>query len=126
MWKAILAIGLGGALGALLRWWLGLKLNAYLPAIPPGTLAANLIGGYVVGMAVAFLGTYSALAPEWRLFVITGFCGALTTFSTFSAEVVTLMQQGRALWALGAAGAHLIGSIVMTFAGIGTVVWIRG
>ncbi|TLY82204.1 MAG: fluoride efflux transporter CrcB [Gammaproteobacteria bacterium] len=126
MWKAILAIGLGGALGALLRWWLGLKLNAYLPAIPPGTLAANLIGGYVVGMAVAFFGTYSALAPEWRLFVITGFCGALTTFSTFSAEVVTLMQQGRALWALGAAGAHLIGSIVMTFAGIGTVVWIRG
>jgi len=126
MWKAILATGLGGALGALLRWWLGLKLNAYLPAIPPGTLAANLIGGYVVGMAVAFFGTYSALAPEWRLFVITGFCGALTTFSTFSAEVVTLMQQGRALWALGAAGAHLIGSIVMTFAGIGTVVWIRG
>ncbi len=126
MWKAILAIGLGGALGALLRWWLGLKLNAYLPAIPPGTLASNLIGGYVVGMAVAFFGTYSALAPEWRLFVITGFCGALTTFSTFSAEVVTLMQQGRALWALGAAGAHLIGSIVMTFAGIGTVVWIRG
>ncbi|TLY67687.1 MAG: fluoride efflux transporter CrcB [Gammaproteobacteria bacterium] len=126
MWKAILAIGLGGALGALLRWWLGLKLNAYLPAIPPGTLAANLIGGYVVGMAVAFFGTYSALAPEWRLFVITGFCGGLTTFSTFSAEVVTLMQQGRALWALGAAGAHLIGSIVMTFAGVGTVVWIRG
>ena len=126
MWKAILAIGLGGALGALLRWWLGLKLNAYLPAIPPGTLAANLIGGYVVGMAVALFGTYSALAPEWRLFVITGFCGALTTFSTFSAEVVTLMQQGRALWALGATGAHLIGSIVMTFAGIGTVVWIRG
>ncbi|TLZ59153.1 MAG: fluoride efflux transporter CrcB [Gammaproteobacteria bacterium] len=126
MWKGILAIGLGGALGALLRWWLGLKLNAYLPAIPPGTLAANLIGGYVVGMAVAFFGTYSALAPEWRLFVITGFCGALTTFSTFSAEVVTLTQQGRALWALGAAGAHLIGSIVMTFAGIGTVVWIRG
>ncbi|TLY59615.1 MAG: fluoride efflux transporter CrcB [Gammaproteobacteria bacterium] len=126
MWKAILAIGLGGALGALLRWWLGLKLNAYLPAIPPGTLAANLIGGYVVGMAVAFFGTYSALAPEWRLFVITGFCGGLTTFSTFSAEIVTLMQQGRALWALGAAGAHLIGSIVMTFAGVGTVVWIRG
>jgi fluoride exporter len=126
MWKGILAIGLGGGIGALLRWWLGLTLNAYFPTIPPGTLAANLIGGYVVGVAVAFFATYSALAPEWRLFVITGFCGGLTTFSTFSAEVVTLMQQGRALWALGAAGAHLIGSIVMTFAGIGTVIWIRG
>jgi fluoride exporter len=125
MWKGILAIGLGGGIGALLRWWLGLTLNAYFPTIPPGTLAANLIGGYVVGVAVAFFATYSALAPEWRLFVITGFCGGLTTFSTFSAEVVTLMQQGRALWALGAAGAHLIGSIVMTFAGIGTVIWIR-
>jgi fluoride exporter len=125
MWKGILAVGLGGGIGALLRWWLGLTLNAYFPTIPPGTLAANLIGGYVVGVAVAFFATYSALAPEWRLFVITGFCGGLTTFSTFSAEVVTLMQQGRALWALGAAGAHLIGSIVMTFAGIGTVIWIR-
>ena len=126
MWKGILAIGLGGGLGALLRWWLGLALNANFPAIPPGTLAANLIGGYVVGMAIAFFATYAALAPEWRLFVITGFCGGLTTFSTFSAEVVTLMQQGRTLWALGAVGAHLIGSITMTFAGIGTVVWIRG
>lgn len=126
MWKGILAIALGGGLGALLRWWLGLTLNTYFPAIPPGTLAANLIGGYVVGMAVAFFATYSALAPEWRLFVITGFCGGLTTFSTFSAEVVTLMQQGRALWGLGAAGAHLIGSVAMTFAGIATVVWLRG
>lgn len=126
MWKAILAIGVGGGGGALLRWWLGLKLNAYFPAVPPGTLAANLIGGYVVGVAVAFFATYEGVAPEWRLLVITGFCGGLTTFSTFSAEVVALLQQGRALWALGAAGAHLIGSLAMTFAGIGTVVWIRG
>jgi len=84
----------------------GLTLNAHFPAIPPGTLAANLIGGYVVGSR-GFFATYSAVAPEWRLLVITGFCGGLTTFSTFSAEVVTLMQQGRALWALGAAAAHL-------------------
>lgn len=126
MWKSIVAIGVGGGVGALLRWWLGLTLNAYFPAIPPGTLAANLIGGYVVGVAVAFFATYSAIAPEWRLFVITGFCGGLTTFSTFSAEIVTLMQQGRTLLALGAAGAHLCGSIIMTLAGIGTVVWIRG
>ncbi|HYL71263.1 MAG TPA: fluoride efflux transporter CrcB [Candidatus Dormibacteraeota bacterium] len=125
MWKPILAIAFGGSLGAVSRWWLGLALNAYFPAIPPGTLAANLIGGYVVGVAVAFFATYSAVAPEWRLFVITGFCGGLTTFSTFSAEVVELLQQGRALFALGAAGAHLLGSLVMTFAGIGTVAWLR-
>jgi len=126
MWKAIAAISIGASLGALLRWWLGTLLNQHFPAIPPGTLAANLIGGYVIGVAIAVFGTYSALAPEWRLFVITGFCGGLTTFSTFSAEVVTLLQQGRALWALAAAGTHLLGSILMTFAGIGTVVWVRG
>jgi fluoride exporter len=125
MWKAVAAISLGGSLGALLRWWLGSALNAHFPTIPPGTLAANLLGGYIVGLAVAFFATYPALAPEWRLFVITGFCGGLTTFSTFSAEVVTLMQQGRALWALGAAATHLFGSLVMTLAGIGTVAWAR-
>lgn len=126
MWKAITAISIGASLGALLRWWLGTTLNQHFPAIPPGTLAANLIGGYVIGVAIAVFGSYSALAPEWRLFVITGFCGGLTTFSTFSAEVVTLLQQGRALWALAAAGIHLVGSVLMTLAGIGTVVWVRG
>jgi len=125
MWKAVAAISVGASLGALLRWWLGTALNAQFPAIPPGTLAANLIGGYVIGVAIAIFGSYTALAPEWRLFVITGFCGGLTTFSTFSAEVVTLLQQGRALWALAAAGTHLLGSVLMTFAGIGTVVWVR-
>ncbi|MFZ0007554.1 MAG: fluoride efflux transporter CrcB [Steroidobacteraceae bacterium] len=125
MWKAILAVSLGASLGALLRWWLGMRLNAYFTTIPPGTLAANLIGGYVIGLAIALFASYSALAPEWRLFVITGFCGGLTTFSTFSAEVVTLLQQGRASWALGAAAVHLLGSLIMTFAGIGTVAWLR-
>ncbi|HXY75693.1 MAG TPA: fluoride efflux transporter CrcB, partial [Steroidobacteraceae bacterium] len=125
MGRSIAAISIGASLGALLRWWLGLTLNAYFPAVPPGTLAANLIGGYVVGVAVAFFATYSALAPEWRLFVITGFCGGLTTFSTFSAEIVTLIEQDRALWAVGAAAAHLAGSVVMTLAGIATVVWVR-
>ncbi len=126
MWKPIIALSVGGSLGTLLRWWLGTTLNAHFPTIPPGTLAANLVGGYVVGLAVAFFATYPALAPEWRLFVITGFCGGLTTFSTFSAEVVTLLQQGQALWALTAAATHLFGSLLMTFAGIGTMRWIRG
>lgn len=126
MWKAIIAVSVGSSLGALLRWWLGMRLNAQFPPIPPGTLAANLIGGYVVGVAVAFFATFSALAPEWRLFLITGFCGGLTTFSTFSAEVVTLLQQGRGTWALAAMATHLGGSLLMTLAGIGTVVWVRG
>jgi len=125
MWRAIAAVSIGASLGALLRWWLGTTLNAQFPPIPPGTLAANLIGGYVVGVAVAVFATYPALSPEWRLFVITGFCGGLTTFSTFSAEVVALMQQGRAPWAAAEVATHLLGSVVMTFAGIGTVVWIR-
>ena len=125
MWRSIAAVSLGSSLGALLGWWLGARLNAHFPPIPPGTLAANLIGGYVVGVAIAFFATYTAVAPEWRLLVITGFCGGLTTFSTFSAEVVTLLQQGRATWALAAAAAHLGGSLLMTLAGIGTVVWVR-
>jgi fluoride exporter len=125
MWKSIAAICVGGSLGSVLRWWLGTKFNAYFPTIPPGTLTANLAGGYIIGVAIAFFATYSALAPEWRLFVITGFCGGLTTFSTFSAEITTLLQQGRMLWALGAAATHLLGSILMTFAGIGTFVWLK-
>jgi CrcB protein len=125
LFRSILAVGLGASLGALLRWWLGLFLDAYFPTIPPGTLAANLIGGYIIGVAVAVFAAYSAIPPEWRLFVITGFCGGLTTFSTFSAELVTLMQQGRLLWAAGHAMTHLVGSVLMTFAGIGTVAWLR-
>lgn len=125
MIRSIVAISVGASLGALLRWWLGLALNALWPTVPPGTLAANLIGGYLVGLAIAFFATYSAIAPEWRLFVITGFCGGLTTFSTFSAEIVTLLQQGRAAWALAAAGAHVAGSVLATVAGIATMAWLR-
>jgi len=125
MWKSIVAICIGASLGALLRWWLGARLNSHFPTIPPGTLAANLIGGYVIGMAVAFFASFPALPPEWRLFIITGFCGGLTTFSTFSAELVTLLQEGRALSACGAIAAHLVGSVAMTLAGIGTMTWMR-
>jgi fluoride exporter len=122
--KSILAVALGAALGALLRWQLSLWLNAAFPPIPPGTLLSNLIGGYVVGIAIAFFAT-STLPMEWRLFVITGFCGGLTTFSTFSAELVILLQQGRATWALAGAAVHLVGSVAMTFAGIATVFFAR-
>ncbi|GAC1677938.1 MAG: fluoride efflux transporter CrcB [Steroidobacteraceae bacterium] len=125
MWRSFTAVALGGVLGCLLRWSLALFLNRYFPAIPPGTLAANLIGCYIIGMALAFFAAYPAFAPEWRLFVTTGFCGGLTTFSTFSAEIVTLLQAGRPLWALGAVGAHLLGSLLLTFAGMATVVWLR-
>lgn len=122
--KSILAVSIGAALGALLRWVLSEWLNAAFPAIPPGTLLSNLIGGYLVGIAIAVFAT-SSLPLEWRLFVITGFCGGLTTFSTFSAELVIQLQQGRALWAAAAAGAHLVGSVAMTIAGIGTVFFAR-
>jgi CrcB protein len=126
MWKSVVAVSAGASLGALLRWWLGSQLNSLFPTIPPGTLTANLVGGYIVGVAISFFATYSAIAPEWRLLIITGFCGGLTTFSTFSAEIVTLLQQGRSLWAVSAAAVHLGGSVLMTLAGIATVHWFRG
>jgi fluoride exporter len=125
MWKPFIAVAIGGTLGCLFRWFLGLMLNSYFPAVPPGTLASNLIAGYIIGVAVAFFASYSGLPPEWRLFVITGFCGGLSTFSTFSLEIVTLLQQGRVLFACGAVAVHLAGSLLMTLAGIGTVAWVR-
>ena len=121
VWIAFGAVGLGAALGAWLRWWLGLRLNPMFPTVPLGTLASNLIGGYLVGVAVAFFAQNQGLAPEWRLFAMTGFLGGLTTFSTFSAEVVTLMSRGQLSWALATAGAHLAGSLVLTALGMATV-----
>ncbi|MEF8760363.1 MAG: fluoride efflux transporter CrcB [Candidatus Accumulibacter sp. UW25] len=118
MWKSILAISLGSATGALLRWGLGSRLNSLFPALPLGTLIANLIGGYLVGVAVAYFAQAPNIAPEWRLLIITGFCGGLTTFSTFSAEVVTLLQQGRLTWAMSAIAIHVSGSLLMTLAGL--------
>jgi CrcB protein len=120
IWSPVLAISFGAATGALLRWQLGVRLNSLFPLVPPGTFAANMIGGYIIGLAAAFLVQAPNLAPEWRLFIITGFCGGLTTFSTFSAEVVTQLQEGRWLWAMGAIAAHVIGSLIMTLAGFAT------
>jgi fluoride exporter len=120
MWKSILAISLGAVLGALLRWQLGLKLNSFFPSLPPGTLTANLIGGYIIGLAIAYFAQAPDIAPEWRLLILTGFCGGLTTFSTFSAEVVTLLQAGRLVWAMGSIATHVAGSLAMTLAGLAT------
>ena len=125
MFNSILAISVGASAGAVLRWLLGRSLNTLFPAIPPGTLAANLIGGYLIGIAVAVFTSLPSLAPEWRLLIITGFLGGLTTFSTFSAEVVPLLQQGRLLWAGAAISIHVTGSLVMTILGLATVALIK-
>src|SRR5258706_1502999 len=116
-----LAVGIGAALGAWLRWWLGIALNAVTPNLPLGTLAANLIGGYLVGVAVEYFSQQGAIPVEMRLFVITGFLGGLTTFSSFSAEAVGLLMESRYAWAFLLISIHLIGSIVMTVLGIFTV-----
>jgi len=120
IWSPVLAISLGAAAGALMRWQLGVGLNSFFPTVPPGTLAANLIGGYIIGLAIAYLAQAPNLAPEWRLFVITGFCGGLTTFSTFCAEVGTRLQEGQLMWAMGAIAIHVAGSLLMTLAGLAT------
>ena len=118
---SIAAVGFGAAAGAWLRWFLGLRLNPLVPTLPLGTLAANLVGGFLVGVAVAYFERHPQLAPQARLFVITGFMGGLTTFSTFSSEVVGLVLRREYAWAFGAAGAHLLGSLALTAVGIGIV-----
>lgn len=115
-----LAVGLGAALGAWLRWGLGLLLNAVFLPLPLGTLAANLGGGYLIGMAVGFFSLHPDLPPEWRLFAITGFLGGLTTFSAFSAESMVLLQRGDYFWALAHSTLHLIGALVLCFGGFAT------
>ena len=118
--SAVLAISLGASLGALLRWALSLGMNHWFPALPMGTLAANLVGGYLIGLAVALLAQHPQLPPQWRLFIITGFLGGLTTFSTFSAEVVHALQQGRLGWAAATVAVHVLGSLTLTLAGLAT------
>ena len=122
---AFFAVGFGAAFGSWLRWWLGIVLNSVLPNMPLGTLAANLLGGYLMGLALGYFEHFQALAPETRLMITTGFLGGLTTFSTFSAEATTLLLRHEYGWATAIIGAHVVGSLVMTLLGIATIVFIK-
>lgn len=124
--NGLLAVGVGAAIGAWSRWWLGLMLNATLPALPLGTLAANLIGGYLIGVFMGLFTLTSSFSPEVRLFVMTGFLGGLTTFSTFSAEAVTLLARGQYGWAATHVLVHVLGSLAMTGLGLLTIQLMRG
>jgi CrcB protein len=124
-WVPAFAVATGAAIGALARWRLSIWLNPLHEALPPGTLAANVIGGYLVGLIVVWLGQHPDVSPVWRLFLITGLLGGLTTFSTFSVEVMALIQQGRLVWALTSCLAHLAGSLLATWAGMATVTLLR-
>lgn len=116
----VIAICAGACIGALLRWQLSLWLNQVHAVLPWGTLASNWVGAYLVGVAVVFFQSQTQLDPAWRLAIVTGFLGALTTFSTFSVEVMGMMQHGRHGLALGTASLHLFGSLALTLAGMKT------
>ena len=118
---AVFSVGIGAFFGALLRWGFGILFNPLLPAMPLGTLVSNLLGGLVIGAALGVFDQFQSLPVEARLFVTTGFCGGLTTFSTFSAETVTLLLRQQYAWTVAIIGAHLIGSLAMTLAGLGLV-----
>ena len=120
MWQSVAAISVGASAGALLRWFFSLVLNPLQFMVPLGTLTANLLGGYLIGLAVAFFADHVQLAPEWRLLVITGFLGGLTTFSTFSAEVMDMIQKAAIGEAFITVLVHVIGSLALTFLGIWT------
>ncbi|WP_295504678.1 fluoride efflux transporter CrcB [Limnohabitans sp. Rim8] len=123
----VIAICIGACVGALTRWQLGLWLNpASAGLMPLGTLAANLIGGYLVGVCVGVFQQLPDLDPVWRLALVTGFLGALTTFSSFSAEVVAMLQQGRYALAAGTSGVHLFGSLALTLLGLKSVAMFWG
>jgi fluoride exporter len=125
-WLGVVAVGIGASVGAWLRWTLSMVLNPVFPTVPLGTLASNLIGGYLVGVAIGFFNQYPGFAPELRLLLVTGFLGGLTTFSTFSGEIVTLIGREQYGWALGATAAHLFGSLSLTALGLLTVKWFVG
>ena len=117
-WGGIVAVGAGAAIGAWLRWWLGVVLNPLFPTLPLGTLTANLMGGLLMGVAMELLTRHTFVSPEARLLITTGFLGGLTTFSTFSGEIVTLLLRREYLWGTIAIAGHVVGSLAMTILGI--------
>ena len=117
-WAGVLAVGSGAAVGAWLRWGLGIALNPVFPTLPLGTLAANLIGGLLMGFAMELIARHTLLSPEVHLMLTTGFLGGLTTFSAFSAEISTLLLRKEWLWGALGIGAHVIGSLAMTMLGL--------
>ncbi|WP_416424557.1 fluoride efflux transporter CrcB [Pseudomonas sp. App30] len=121
MYSSFLAVAIGGAIGCLGRWLLAIKLNGLFPNLPLGTLLVNLVGGFIIGMAMALFMRAPNLDPALKLLITTGFCGGLTTFSTFSAEVLFMLQEGRLGWAAATVSAHVLGSLLMTFLGYGLV-----
>jgi CrcB protein len=124
--SGLAAVGIGAVLGAWLRWGLGAWLNPVLPDLPLGTLAANAVGGLLIGIAIQLFTDHPGVPPELRLFAITGFLGALTTFSTFSAEAVALLARAQWSWAAAHIGSHLVTSIALTIAGMYAVRWLKG
>ena len=125
MLKTLVFISIGASCGAILRWFLGLMLNAIFIPIPLGTLAANLLGGYLIGVAISMFDALPAVGPELRLLVITGFLGGLTTFSTFTAEIGVLLQGQRIMAAMAAIILHVCGSLIMMMLGMGTFAFLR-
>ena len=125
MLPSILAISAGASLGALSRWLLGLGFNAIWATMPLGTLMANLVGGYFIGLSISYFEANAGLPTELKLFIITGFLGGLTTFSTFSAEVVAILQVGSYLRAFATIGLHVLGSLALTLLGMATYQWLK-
>jgi len=124
-WSGFFAVGMGGAIGCWMRWGLGIALNPLFSNILLGTLAANLVGGYLIGVAVEYFVHHDSIPPELRLFVIVGFLGGLTTFSSFSSEVVELLTDRQLVMTFVLVAVHLIGSLAMTYLGMMTVKWVQ-